>query len=99
MSTLYAFCEPSWASTSSREHIRIVERGEVKLGGGIKTSALCGFDLAHGWDLPGDVTAQRVELGLIAECNPTCPDCARIWRATTTRGEQSAETNESEGRS
>lgn len=81
---LFVFCEPSWATTRSREHIRRVERGEVKLGGGVQTAALCGFDLSRGWDNPGDVTADRIERGLAAECNPTCPDCAEAWRALAT---------------
>lgn len=75
----YAFCEPVWATTSSREHIREVPGDQLKLGGGITEPALCGFDLAGGWDIPTGVTEQRVRRGLNAEANPTCPACANVW--------------------
>ena len=79
----YAFCEPVWASTSSREHIRVVTDGVLHLGGGIDVPALCGFDLARGWDVPTGVTERRVVRGLSAECNPTCPNCAHEWAVST----------------
>lgn len=79
----YAFCEPSWATTSSREHIREVLDG-LRLGGGITEPALCGADLAGGWDLITPVNTERVRRGLSAECNPTCRDCADLWLAADT---------------
>lgn len=74
--TTLAFCEPSWATPYSSEHIRLLD-GPRRLGGGIKSPALCGFDLANGWDLQGEVTRERIERGIQAETNPTCADCAR----------------------
>ena len=79
--TEYVFCEPVWASTTSHEHIRIVPGDQLKIGGGITEPALCGFDLARGWDIPTGVTEQRVRRGLRAETNPTCPKCAALWLA------------------
>jgi hypothetical protein len=78
----YAFCEPVWATTSSRTHIRLVEGGR-KLGGGIDSPALCGFDLARGWDLPRNLDAGVVSRTLDSQCNPTCPACAAAWVART----------------
>lgn len=79
----FAFCEPVWATVTSREHIRAVVGGVVKYGGGVTEPTLCGFDLARGWDVPSGVTEERVLRGLTAECNPTCRDCARVWAELT----------------
>jgi hypothetical protein len=78
MST-FAFCEPSWATTRSLEHIREVLGAQLKTGGGIHGTALCGFDIDGGWDIPTTVTEQRVSRGLDAEHNPTCRRCAVAW--------------------
>lgn len=85
MSETYAFCEPSWASTTSREHIRVVQTDGQHFGGGIKNPALCGSDLRGGWDLRTPVEADAVRRGMEAECNPTCAICAGLWLAATSR--------------
>jgi hypothetical protein len=77
----YAFCEPVWATTRSREHIREVPGDQLKVGGGIDKPALCGFDLAGGWDIPRLIDELAVRRGLRAECNPVCPRCADLWAA------------------
>lgn len=77
MSSELSFCEPVWATTSSLEHIRLLD-GPRRLGGGIEGVALCGFDLARGWDIQGDVTAERIRRGIGAHANPTCPVCGSL---------------------
>ncbi len=81
---VFSFCEPSHATVYSRVHIRRVGPEGRKPGGGVPTLPLCGRDLAHGWDLPSQVTAERVEVTLDAEHNPTCRACAAAWVKETT---------------
>jgi hypothetical protein len=56
----YSFCEPVWATPTSKEHIRAVDEHGLKPGGGIDTDTLCGSDVRRGWDLPTPVTPERV---------------------------------------
>lgn len=77
-----AFCETSGASILSPVHIREIGVEGVLLGGGISGRALCGRDLALGWDL--DPTTMPVSEGHIdtsVDLNPTCARCADAWRA------------------
>lgn len=79
----FAFCEPSWATTESREHIRQVGPEGLLPSGGIPEPALCGQDLAKGWDLPAEVTAETVHAlasprdgdGRVFLCTP----CAEVY--------------------
>jgi len=75
----FSFCEPVWATPTSRIHIREHE-GERKVGGGINTPTLCGRMMNYGWDLEGEVTVERIDARLAAETGPTCPDCALAWK-------------------
>lgn len=80
----FTLCEPTWATPTSRVHVRLVPPGDSPhLGGGVSTPALCGADLRGGWDLPGEVTEDRLRSRLGAETGPTCPVCfQRWWEAT-----------------
>lgn len=75
----HAFCEPSNATPTSRVHIREVSDSRLYPGGGIPSQPLCGFDLRHGWDLPGVVTLEKVAAGIGAETGPTCRACATAY--------------------
>lgn len=55
-----AFCETVHATPSSVEHLRTVGPEGLMLGGGAPGAALCGRDLALGWDLQRPVTAETV---------------------------------------
>lgn len=88
------FCEGSWASTASPWHVRATH-GQVFPGGGAPGGALCGRDLAGGWDLPDvEVTVDRV-----ASLRDTphgarpgvCGRCADAATATLTRAGRSGE--------
>lgn len=79
----FAFCEPSWATAESPEHIREVGPEGLMPGGGVPVAALCGRDLAKGWDLAGAVTPETVQ----ALASPRdgdgrvflCPPCADVY--------------------
>lgn len=76
----YAWCEPSWATTTSRIHIREVSDGRLYLGGGIPTPPLCGWTpVIGGWDIPGDVTRERIRDTIYAKVGKTCRSCALAW--------------------
>jgi hypothetical protein len=80
----YAFCEPSYATSYSREHIRIVDGDGLKTGGGIRNRPLCGDDLMFGWDNEGEVTRANVSAGLASDANAkVCPRCAALWSLAT----------------
>src|SRR5690242_13327177 len=55
-----AFCERSTATAYSKEHIRMVGREGLKLGGGAPDTALCGTPLRAGWDLQTPVDIPTV---------------------------------------
>jgi hypothetical protein len=74
---VYSFCEPVWASSISRWHIRKVPSGEaLKTGGGITTAGLCGTpSVRTGWDL--EVPIDEHHLG------HACPRCVAAYREQT----------------
>ena len=55
-----AFCETVHATPISVEHLRVVGPEGLMLGGGAPGAALCGRDLAQGWDLQRPVTDETV---------------------------------------
>lgn len=77
----YAYCEPTWATPLSKEHIRKVGPEGLMLGGGVPGEALCGRDLARGWDVPRNVdhtsalvlSSPRLGDGRVFLC-PVCAD-------------------------
>lgn len=71
----YSFCEPVWAHPTSRIHVRNLEGGEPKYGGGINTPTLCGRLMDYGWDIPGDVDETSLDYML------TCVECVDEWMA------------------
>lgn len=80
----YAFCEGSWATSFSHEHIRVVDGDGSKPGGGIRNRPLCGDNLMSGWDNGGDVDARSVSGGLLADASQkVCPRCAALWSIAT----------------
>lgn len=83
---VYALCEPSGASTLSREHIRRVGPEGIKPGGGIPDNehgiALCGHSVVHGWDIP-QRPVEPQEFLPDAEVNPTCRGCIAALESET----------------
>jgi hypothetical protein len=79
----FAFCEPSWATTRSRTHIRRVGPEGLRLGGGVPDPALCGAALHHGWDLPTPIDPARLDRLVDWHVNPVCRDCADRWKELT----------------
>lgn len=78
----FSFCEPSGASTLSKEHIRRVGPEGIKPGGAIPGPALCGHDVSGGWDIPNlPVTPSNFDTA--AETNPTCAACVLVWEHIT----------------
>lgn len=80
-----AYCEPSTAFALGRVHVRVL--GPVPLspsGLPAGTVALCGRDVASGWDLPGDVSTDS--LAADAQLRPDgvvllCPACGKAAAA------------------
>lgn len=68
---IYSFCEPVWASSISRWHIRKLSFKGSKYGGGADTPALCGLDLRCGWDLRVDITDHHL--------GHTCSKCVKTY--------------------
>lgn len=82
--TLFTWCEPVWATPTSRVHIREALDGRLFLGGGIPNVPLCGSEsVIKGWDLPGEVTFERIRNTLGNQYGPTCRDCAEAWARRT----------------
>ncbi len=68
---VFAYCEPVWATGTSRQHIRMLNPGEGRVfGGGLTLPALCGLEVA--WDLDLDVIDPLAD-------SRVCKDCARVW--------------------
>lgn len=82
----YAYCEPNWASATSKWHIREVGSEGLKLGGGIPPDALglCGTDvIVKGWDRCEVRTEDHLVRMTLSETNPLCMDCAVEYRLRT----------------
>lgn len=80
----YAFCEGSWATAYSHEHIRVVDGDGPKPSGGIRNRPLCGADLMHGWDNPAEVSGRNVSASLLPDAvQKVCPKCAALWSIAT----------------
>lgn len=76
----YVLCEPVFATSWTRIHIRNLEGKEPKVGGGINTPTLCGRLMYYGWDLEEPITIASLDAGLNSDVNPACPKCAEIWK-------------------
>lgn len=77
---VYSWCEPVFATPTSRIHIREVSDGRLFLGGGVPNAPLCGREtIVGGWDLPGVVDEQVIRTTLGRETGPTCSSCADVW--------------------
>lgn len=77
--TARSFCETVTARALAPWHIRERDAAEpLKPNGGLFTQALCGRDLAGGWDLPApQPTPEQIDrLG-----NAVCRGCADAARA------------------
>lgn len=80
---LYAFCEPSYASSWSRWHIRPINPNTgLKLSGGIDTESLCGRikpfgSGGHGgWDLNVRIDEHH--------SNHSCAECVAEYKRRVT---------------
>jgi hypothetical protein len=86
-----SFCERGTATVYSVVHIREVDGGGLKPGGGIQNRPLCGSDLRGGWDLQSPVTVDYIDRTRDIEIGRTCPDCAdkatALLAAVSTPGE------------
>lgn len=76
----FAHCERVTATPTSPIHIREVGPEGLKFSGGIVGEALCGRDVARGWDLPGEVAEP---FQTVRETGPDCAECVERWRAAT----------------
>lgn len=69
----FYFCEPVWATSTSRWHIRPTGPKGKMLGGGADTLALCGMVVA--WDTNPRVDAETVTR-LVGDL---CSGCVTAW--------------------
>jgi hypothetical protein len=85
-----ALCETMHAGPLASNHVRQLGPEGLKLGGGIPGAALCGRDLAKGWDLR-ETTAEEV-----SRLAKSINDAGRPWvcracaaKVAALRGDQS----------
>lgn len=73
MNIVYSFCEASTAGSRSRWHIRPLNGGLRKLGGGVDSSSLCGHvdRRRGGWDLKPEVRYPSLA--------DSCPECRAAY--------------------
>jgi len=78
----WSWCETATAGPRSVIHVRALGADEtLKVGGGLRMSAVCGRSLAGGWDV-AQTTLEDVlaSTGRAAETGRTCPRCADALR-------------------
>ncbi len=68
-----SLCETVTAGPLASNHVRVVGPEGLKLGGGAPGAALCGRDLAKGWDLR-EINAQEIH-----RLSQSINDAGRPW--------------------